>query len=413
MQGYRLIGASLGLGMAIVVSQVLVGAGQSQTAQPIPNTPRMAMAPNTSVATSVTPAQEGWVRNADGTASILLGYQNRNNVAVTIPVGPNNKIEPYGWSSSNKSVDYGQPTYFERGRQYGLWTLVVPKDFGTKRYIWQITINGFVQSILINASNDAYVLAPYFRHDNGNSPPVVKFDPKGTEFIGPPRAFAQTLTASVGTAVPITLYVNDTGNTIEQGRVPAPTTTSATPAATGTTAAAGGGGGRGGRGGGGRGAAAGRGGARGGAPTTAADADQQLGGAALADQANPPAAAAAGGGRGGRGGRGGEEAGEPGCPGGGAGRGGAGGGGGGGVTIKFVKHRGPGDVTFDCSTPPLARDAEVAKMFQKPGTVAGKAVVNAKFSAPGEYDVRAQLSDGSDFRDQCCWTNVHIKVTVK
>ena len=83
------------------------------------------------------------------------------------------------------------------------------------------------------------------------------------------------------------------------------------------------------------------------------------------------------------------------------------------MTTKWVKHRGPGDVTFDCSTPPLVRDAEVAKAFKKPGPIAGKSVANAKFSAPGEYDIRALVSDGSDFRDQCCWSTVHVKVTVK
>jgi hypothetical protein len=83
------------------------------------------------------------------------------------------------------------------------------------------------------------------------------------------------------------------------------------------------------------------------------------------------------------------------------------------VTIKWVKHRGPGDVTFDCSTPAFTADAEAAKMFKEPGTASGKATATAKFSQAGEYTLRAQLSDGSDFRDQCCWTNVHVKVNVK
>jgi hypothetical protein len=45
----------------------------------------------------------------------------------------------------------------------------------------------------------------------------------------------------------------------------------------------------------------------------------------------------------------------------------------------------------------------------------GKAVTTAKFAAPGEYVLRAQALDatgegGGGF--QCCWTNIHIKVTV-
>jgi hypothetical protein len=46
---------------------------------------------------------------------------------------------------------------------------------------------------------------------------------------------------------------------------------------------------------------------------------------------------------------------------------------------------------------------------------AGKTATTAKFTAPGEYILRAQANDatgdgGAGF--QCCWTNVHVKVTV-
>jgi hypothetical protein len=46
----------------------------------------------------------------------------------------------------------------------------------------------------------------------------------------------------------------------------------------------------------------------------------------------------------------------------------------------------------------------------------GEVTASATFSAPGEYIVRVQLNDasgegGAGF--QCCWTNAHVKVTVK
>src|ERR1700752_2896584 len=72
---------------------------------------------------SVTPAYEGWFPNPDGTFSILLGYYNRNlKQDLEIPVGVNNHIEPDG-------PDRGQPTHFIAGRQWGLFTVTVPKDF--------------------------------------------------------------------------------------------------------------------------------------------------------------------------------------------------------------------------------------------------------------------------------------------
>src|SRR6267143_352066 len=75
---------------------------------------------------SVTPAFEGWYPNPDGSFSMLLGYYNRNTKeALDIPVGPNNRVEPGG-------PDQGQPTHFEVGRQWGVFVVKVPKDFGTK-----------------------------------------------------------------------------------------------------------------------------------------------------------------------------------------------------------------------------------------------------------------------------------------
>ena len=81
---------------------------------------------------SITPAFEGWYKNDDGSFSLLIGYYNRNSrEPITIPIGPNNKIEP-------GDLDQGQPTYFETGRQWGVFVIKVPKDFGEKTIRWKI-----------------------------------------------------------------------------------------------------------------------------------------------------------------------------------------------------------------------------------------------------------------------------------
>jgi hypothetical protein len=46
----------------------------------------------------------------------------------------------------------------------------------------------------------------------------------------------------------------------------------------------------------------------------------------------------------------------------------------------------------------------------------GKTATTVTFTAPGEYLLRVQANDisgegGGGF--QCCWTNAHVKVTVK
>ena len=45
----------------------------------------------------MSPAFEGWERDADGTRYFVFGYMNRNwEEEIDVPVGPDNNIEPGG-----------------------------------------------------------------------------------------------------------------------------------------------------------------------------------------------------------------------------------------------------------------------------------------------------------------------------
>lgn len=234
---------------------------------------------------SVTGAFEGWYQNPDGSFSLLLGYFNRNSAqTLEIPAGSDNRIEPGG-------PDQGQPTTFLPRRQWGLFRVVVPKDFGSKKLTWTIVANGQTTSIPLTL-NPLWVVEPFKDAGNGNTPPVLKFDPAGPSFTGPPHGIARTITAKLAEPLSLALWVSD---------------------------------------------------------------DKPL--------------------RGGRGAAAGP--------------------------LSWSKFRGPGAVTFEPPRP--APDPE------------GKAVTMAKFAAPGEYILRAQAIDatgegGGGF--QCCWTNIHVKVTV-
>src|ERR1019366_9287291 len=84
---------------------------------------------------SITGALEGWFPMPDGTFNILVGYYNRNQQeSVDIPIGPNNRIEPGG-------PDRGQPTHFLPGRQWGMFVVNVPKDFGASELKWTLVAN--------------------------------------------------------------------------------------------------------------------------------------------------------------------------------------------------------------------------------------------------------------------------------
>ena len=151
---------------------------------------------------SVTGAFEGWYPNADGTFSLLMGYLNRNSMEVLdIPIGPKNRIEPGG-------PDQGQPTHFLQRRQWGVFRIVVPRDFGSKKLTWTIVANGQETSIPMNL-NPLWVVEPFKDAGNGNTPPVVRFDASGPSFIGPPHGIARTFSTKLSEALPLTLWFKD------------------------------------------------------------------------------------------------------------------------------------------------------------------------------------------------------------
>jgi hypothetical protein len=151
---------------------------------------------------SVTPAYEGWYRNDDGSFSMLIGYYNRNSKeALTIPVGPNNKIEP-------GDPDQGQPTFFEMGRQWGVFVIKVPKDFGDKVVRWTIVANGETQTVPFSL-NKGYPITPFKELGMGNQPPVLWFGEGAAKVTGPPAGIAGSFTGVVNQPVAITFFAED------------------------------------------------------------------------------------------------------------------------------------------------------------------------------------------------------------
>ena len=153
---------------------------------------------------SVTPAYEGWFKNSDGSVSLLLGYFNRNlKQTFDIPIGPNNRIEPGG-------PDQGQPTHFLTRRQWGVFTIRVPADFGDKKLTWTLVANGQTMSVPVGLNRD-YQVEPFKDAAEGNTPPVLTFDPQGPAFQGPPREIAATLTTAAGRPLTLTVWATDDG----------------------------------------------------------------------------------------------------------------------------------------------------------------------------------------------------------
>ena len=155
---------------------------------------------------SVTGAFEGWFYNPDGSRTFLVGYYNRNSQqTLDIPIGPNNRIEPGG-------PDMGQPTHFLPGRQWGMFTVPVPKDFKpTDSYVWTIVANGQSNSIPLRLNAD-YVMSPFKEIAVGNTPPVIRFEEgSGVRMQGPQAnvATAPARTATLAAPFPLAVWLTD------------------------------------------------------------------------------------------------------------------------------------------------------------------------------------------------------------
>src|SRR5258706_15564304 len=177
----------------VLVSARQQGQGQTPSALPLSHSIRER-------GSSVTGAYEGWYRDKDGSVRVLVGYFNRNTKEeLDIPVGPNNRIEPGG-------PDQGQPTHFLSGRQWGVFTIRVPKEFGDKKLTWTLTVNGKITTIPMSL-NSLWEVEP-FREASGNAPPFIGFSESGPWVPGP-AGQSKALTATLPEPADLTVWVAD------------------------------------------------------------------------------------------------------------------------------------------------------------------------------------------------------------
>ncbi len=183
-----------GVVLALVLTVALaVSAASQQTIQPAP-------IPHDS-GQGVAPAFEGWYRNADGTFTLSFGYFNRNyREALDIPVGPNNRLDP-------APADQGQPTYFLPRRQTGIFTLVVPKDFGTQKLTWTLVAHGQTNSVPGHLRPE-WEIDALKESTSGNTPPTIKFEASGKLGQGP-AGLTTTSTAVQGQPATLTVWAAD------------------------------------------------------------------------------------------------------------------------------------------------------------------------------------------------------------
>src|SRR4051794_25040818 len=90
----------------------------------------------------IQPVYEGFEKNADGTVTMVFGYLNRNfEEEPFVPIGADNFFEP-------GPQDRGQPTHFDTRRQSFVFSVRLPRDWGTKDLVWTVKVNGRTASAI-------------------------------------------------------------------------------------------------------------------------------------------------------------------------------------------------------------------------------------------------------------------------
>jgi len=155
---------------------------------------------------TVTPAFEGWYVDEDGMTALSFGYYNRNSEQVLeIPVGPGNRIIGVPDGDPNQ----GQPTRFETGRHWGVFTVKVPQGFDGQ-VVWHLENQGKTFHIPANTKAD-YIIDAIAGDANGNFPPEIAFQEDGKWGHGPAGITVGPLQARVGQALELNAWVKDDG----------------------------------------------------------------------------------------------------------------------------------------------------------------------------------------------------------
>jgi hypothetical protein len=147
----------------------------------------------------VVPSFDGWIKNADGSFTMVFGYLNRNyEEELSIPAGPDNKLDLL-------PADSGQPTYFLPRRHAWVFRVKVRADWGNKELVWSITAHGRTEKAYGSLAS-AEELTERIVMTNGNLSPGLD-DPNQ-----PPAIWISSVEgATVGSPLKLTAHVTDDG----------------------------------------------------------------------------------------------------------------------------------------------------------------------------------------------------------
>ncbi len=144
------------------------------------------------------PSFDGWLRNADGSFTMVFGYMNRNyEEELAIPAGPDNQVSP-------GLADQRQPTYFLPRRHAWVFRVKVPADWGSKELVWTINSHDRIEKAYGSLQSEEEITERLIMTRGGLNPGLD--DPNK-----PPSITIAPAEATVGSAVTLTALVSDDG----------------------------------------------------------------------------------------------------------------------------------------------------------------------------------------------------------
>ena len=167
----------------------------------IPRAP-LTLEPTGATGEAIWPAFESWARNDDGTVTLVMGYMNRNDEIIEIPVGDDNSMGP-------GDPDRGQPTHFMPGRHIGVFSVRVTEEEAERKLTWRVRVNNQVSEIAFSP-NGEYFADLLLDRANGNTPPLLRVGASGAELQGPTPGVEATYTTTVGEPLTLLATVTDT-----------------------------------------------------------------------------------------------------------------------------------------------------------------------------------------------------------
>ena len=165
---------------------------------------------------SVSPAYEGWERDANGDRYFLFGYMNRNWLEeLDVSVGAENGFSP-------GAPDRGQPTHFLPRRNRFVFRVPVPLDFDeVDELVWTLTTNGETKYAYAMLRQDYFVDGLVAASEQGaigagasnpviraNKAPILDVNGKATRSV------------RVGEPLELVVFAADDGVPMPRGQTP-------------------------------------------------------------------------------------------------------------------------------------------------------------------------------------------------